>query len=61
MEASRGPLRSTAGCVIPRRMTVRAICLTPDELGEMIPLLAEAKLPTEDVREQGKTFFRFEG
>ncbi len=59
-DGPRGPLRSTAGCVIPGRMTLRAICLTPDELGEMIPLLAAAKLPTEDVCEQGRTFFRFE-
>jgi amino-acid N-acetyltransferase len=41
-------------------MTFRAMCLTTDETGELVRMLASANLLTEDVREQGKTFFRIE-
>jgi amino-acid N-acetyltransferase len=41
-------------------MTMRALCLSQDDLGELTPVLAAAALPIEDLHEPGRTFFRLE-
>ncbi|HEY0625219.1 MAG TPA: arsenic resistance N-acetyltransferase ArsN2 [Allosphingosinicella sp.] len=41
-------------------MRLKANCLRSDETGELIHTLARSSLPTEDVNEQGRSFFRFE-
>lgn len=41
-------------------MTVRAIRLSQDDLGELTHLLAAAALPIDDLKEPGRTFFRLE-
>ena len=41
-------------------VAVRSICLSQDETGELERALAAASLPSSDLREPGRTFFRFE-
>jgi amino-acid N-acetyltransferase len=41
-------------------MTLRAICLSQEDSGELTPVLAAAGLPIDDLQEPGRTFFRLE-